>query len=246
MSRRLPFRGIGLVLLSVATAWAGMSAPPVSAQVVNVTGEVKLFAGSSQRLVKDASHVVIWLVPMRPEEPLAPSRPHPPYRMLQHGKRFEPSLLVVPVGSVVAFPNLDPWFHNVFSLFRGQRFDLGLYPAGTDREVRFNHSGVSYLFCNIHPQMEAVILSVDSNLFGISDPTGRVSIAGVPAGQYWMHVWYGNATADALRALDRVLSVSGAELALPPIVIAVKKQTHLAHQNLYGADYAPPALDRTY
>jgi len=65
-------------------------------------------------------------------------------------------VLVVPVGSVVDFPNHDPFFHNVFSLFDGKRFDLGLYEAGATNSVRFDRLGVSFLFCNIHPEMSAV------------------------------------------------------------------------------------------
>ena len=67
---------------------------------------------------------------------------------------FEPHLLIIPLGSTVSFPNLDPFFHNVFSQFNGKRFDLGLYEAGSTRDVRFDHEGVSYLFCNIHPEIE--------------------------------------------------------------------------------------------
>ncbi len=87
------------------------------------------------------------------------------YRLVQHNKRFEPRMLVVPVGSVVDFPNADPWFHNVFSLYRGKRFDLGLYQAGAQRSVKFDRIGPSYLFCNIHPEMTGVVLAVESELF---------------------------------------------------------------------------------
>src|ERR1019366_9401045 len=66
-------------------------------------------------------------------------------------KAFEPHLIVVTKGSTADFPNRDPWFHNVFSLFNGKRVDLGLYEAGTSRTVHFDREGVSYIFCNIHP-----------------------------------------------------------------------------------------------
>ena len=61
-------------------------------------------------------------------------------------------------GSSVEFPNRDPWFHNVFSLFNGKRFDLGLYEAGSTRTVHFDREGISFIFCNIHPEMSAVIV----------------------------------------------------------------------------------------
>ena len=73
-------------------------------------------------------------------------------------------MLVVPVGSVVAFPNRDPFFHNVFSLFEGKRFDLGLYEAGSTRDVLFDKPGVSYIFCNIHAEMSAVVIARGDSL----------------------------------------------------------------------------------
>ena len=75
---------------------------------------------------------------------------------------FTPHILVVPVGSVVRFPNADPFFHNVFSLFDGKRFDLGLYEAGSTKEVTFSREGLSYIFCNIHPEMSAVVISLST------------------------------------------------------------------------------------
>ena len=82
----------------------------------------------------------------------------------QKNKAFEPHLLVVTIGSNVEFPNDDPWFHNVFSLFNGKRFDLGLYEAGTTRTVHFEREGVSYIFCNIHPEMSAVVVVLSEQL----------------------------------------------------------------------------------
>src|ERR1700687_1696326 len=78
------------------------------------------------REFSDVPHVVDWLTPVSVVQPVrATERSH--CRLLQHNKRFEPGLLVVPVGSVVDFPNADPWFHNGFSLYRGKRFDRGLW-----------------------------------------------------------------------------------------------------------------------
>ena len=102
---------------------------------------------------------------------------------MQRNKSFDPHLLVVPVGSVVAFPNRDPFFHNVFSLFEGKRFDLGLYEAGSTRDVHFDKPGISYIFCNIHPEMSAVVVALDTPYYGISDQHGQVVITRMcPAG----------------------------------------------------------------
>jgi plastocyanin len=89
----------------------------------------------------------------------------PHCRLVQRNKTFEPRLLVVPAGSIVDSPNNDPCLHNVFSISKGRQFDLGLYEAGVVRSVGFDRPGVSYLFCSIHPEMTAVVVTVDSTYF---------------------------------------------------------------------------------
>ena len=103
--------------------------------------------------------------------------------MIQKNKQFDPHMLVVPVGSMVQFPNHDPFFHNVFSLYNGKRFDLGLYETGSERGVRFDREGVSYIFCNIHPEMGAVILALSTPYYDMS-ADGAIVIPRVPPGKY--------------------------------------------------------------
>ncbi len=209
-----------------------------------VTGEVTLTQSGSDS-APDASQVVVWLSPGG-----SSTMPHtidqPRYRLVQHNKRFEPSLLVVPVGSVVDFPNLDPWFHNVFSLYRGKRFDLGLYQAGSQRSVRFDRVGPSYLFCNIHPEMTGVVLAVDSSIYAISDKSGRYTLSGVTPGKYTMHVWYENAKPESLASLQRTVVIDDTIHALPTISVPVAKQVQREHKNKYGQDYDPDALNPDY
>jgi plastocyanin len=209
-----------------------------------ISGEVALVQLQSGHPV-DASQVVVWLVPMNTIQKVhATQQTH--YRMLQKNKHFEPSLLVVPVGSVVDFPNADPWFHNVFSLYRGKRFDLGLYQAGAQRSVKFDRVGPSYLFCNIHPEMKGVVLAVDSELFSTSDKTGHYSIAGVPPGKYQLHVWYENAKPEAVQALQRVVAIESGDRVLPLISVPVVQQMQAGHKNKYGQDYDPNTLKTDY
>src|SRR5580698_9353878 len=140
--------------------------------------------------LKDASQAVVWLNPVAGatlETPRQDASKIP--QLVQKNKSFQPSLLVIPVGGKVEFPNHDPFFHNVFSLFEGKRFDLGLYEAGTSRTVRFDRPGISYIFCNIHPQMSAVIITLTTPLYAISNADGQITLAGVPYGRYKMHVW---------------------------------------------------------
>src|SRR5581483_5450553 len=191
---------------------------------VAVTADIKLIEGNSRTRVKDASDVVMWLVPEQSTGEISGghSQMKRRYRMLQHDKTFEPNLLVVPLGSVVDFPNLDPWFHNVFSLYQGKRFDLGLYQAGSEKQVVFDRPGPAFLFCNIHPQMTAVILSVESDLFCVSDKSGRVLIPQAPTGRYKMHVWYENAAPEFVDA-GKNIEISAAENVLPPVSIPVMR-----------------------
>jgi len=211
-----------------------------------VSGEIRLVQPKSGKRLKDASGAVVWLVPLdRLQAVRFDSRPRT-YRMVQHHKQFQPHLLVVPLGSVVVFPNLDPWFHNVFSLYRGKRFDLGLYEAGSQKQVRFDRPGPSYIFCNIHPEMMAVVLAVDTPFYAISDRSGRWSIPGVPAGRYRLRVWHENATPAALDALGRVVEVGAGRALLSALAIPVTPHDWLSHTNLYGRKYDPTTLTPVY
>ena len=210
-----------------------------------VTGEVTLTQSGSDS-APDASQVVVWLTPSGSTPAPTAATAKPRYRLIQRNKHFEPSLLVVPVGSVVDFPNYDPWFHNVFSLYRGKRFDLGLYQAGDTKSVMFDKPGVSYIFCNIHPQMAAVVLTVPSRYFGLTDHSGHVAIAGVPDGRYGMHVWYENADPAALAVIGRSVTVSDQDRSLPTVSIQVVPHDLRQHKNKYGRDYDTETLAPNY
>jgi plastocyanin len=211
-----------------------------------VSGEAVVMAPGARAMEKDASKVVVWLVPLDAVQPVRATTERPHYRLLQRNKRFEPALLVVPVGSVVDFPNADPWFHNVFSLYRGKRFDLGLYQAGSQRSVRFDRIGPSYLFCNIHPEMTGVVLALDSELFGVTDKSGHYSISGVAPGKYVLHVWYANATPESLQALQRQVTIEDGNQTLPPTSVKAVKPAPAEHKNKYGQDYDPETLKTDY
>ncbi len=239
-----PPREILILAFSAASAVLALAqANPVERRG-QLSGEVALVQAVTGASTKDASHVVVWLTAMDAVQQVRVTERH--YRLLQHNKRFEPGLLVVPVGSVVDFPNADPWFHNVFSLYRGKRFDLGLYQAGAQRSVKFDRVGPSYLFCNIHPQMTGVVLAVDSELFAVTDKSGRYSIEGVAPGKYVFHVWYDNAAPESLEALARPVTIETETRALSLISIKVTKQTQTEHKNKYGQDYDPDTLKTDY
>lgn len=226
---------------------AGVAAQPPSYATepdIAVSGEAALAVPESG-VAKDASRIVVWLSPVDAARPVRVTSERRHYRLVQHNKRFEPGLLVVPVGSVVDFPNLDPWFHNVFSLYRGKRFDLGLYQAGAQRSVRFDRIGPSYLFCNIHPEMTGVVLAVDSELFAVTDKSGHYTIAGLTPGKYVLHVWYENATQESLQALQRLVTIQSDDHILPAISVKALMQIP-EHKNKYGQDYDPAPLKTDY
>ena len=229
------------LFLAAMLCWA--QAPPVTGQVeiVQHAGNqlVPVGAGNAPGAAPDASDVVVWLSPLDRAAPPAGAPAHPP-QIVQRNKAFEPHVLVVQAGSVVQFPNKDPFFHNVFSLFNGKRFDLGLYEAGSSKGVRFDRPGVSFLFCNIHEEMSAVIVAVDTPYFGLSDRSGRVSISGVPDGRYQLHVWYERSLAEDLKALDRVVTISDGMRTLETLHVVNNPGFTLAHKNKYGEDYVPP------
>lgn len=213
----------------------------VCAEDVTVTARVALVNGTDGARSHDAGNVVVWLMPTdSPDTSFGDAMRRA--RLTQHNKSFEPHVVVVPVGSVVAFPNHDPFFHNVFSLFEGKRFDLGLYEAGTTRDVHFDKAGISYIFCNIHPEMSAVVIAVETRYYGISDQRGQVVIPNVPPGHYVLHVWYEAALPEALKSLahDVTVSENTSTLGLLRLTEVALPQSH---KNLYGRDYDPPAPD---
>ena len=194
------------------------------------------------RATADASDVVVWLKVLEQiGAGTTPDASHQKkWQLVQHNKSFHPHVLVVPVGSMVDFPNRDPFFHNVFSLFDGKRFDLGLYEAGATNSVRFDRLGVSFLFCNIHPEMSGVVVAVDTPYFGISDRAGNITIANVPDGKYELHVWYERSLPEDLKSLTRTVTISASATDLGTLGVPENPSFAPGHKNKYGQDYTTP------
>jgi len=214
------------------------------AQSLTVTGRVTLLAPASQGRHADNSNAVVYLTPLQ-------GITGPPavrngsasrrFQLVQKNKRFTPHILVVPVGAVVEFPNHDPFFHNVFSLFEGKRFDLGLYEAGATRTITFTKPGVSYIFCNIHPEMSAVIIVTKSPYYALSDTAGKVTISDVPAGRYQLNIWHERCLPEALRSLSREVDLFPGSTSLGELRLPESGDLLSNHKNLYGRDYDPAA-----
>lgn len=188
-----------LAVLSVGL-WVGL-APPASGETIHGHVDVRLRLAAPQRgpsvaklggaarplRVPDRGRSVVYLetAPLgafeRPENARA--------RMDQQGEAFVPYVLPVRVGTTVDFPNDDPIFHNVFSLSKARRFDLGRYAAGQSKSVRFDRPGIVRVFCEIHSHMSGFVLVFAHGFFAATDDEGRYEIGYVPAGRYTIVAW---------------------------------------------------------
>jgi plastocyanin len=241
--RRLRKLGPIVVALFAGFVVLAQTAPPpvtLKAEIVNPKAGKKSATSGGEG---DSSNVVVWLIPIGVAAGAAsappPARPMP--QIAQTNKSFDPHVLVIQVGTEVRFPNKDPFLHNVFSLFDGKRFDLGFYEAGSSKTVHFDRAGVSFLFCNIHPEMSAAVIAVDTPYFGSSDRAGRVSIPNVPDGKYQLNVWYERSLPEDLKNDTRVVTISDAARSLETIRVIENPNFSLEHKNKYGQDYVPPA-----
>ena len=173
-------------------------------------------------------------------EPLEQAAPRQPQKVVlgQKNKTFQPRVVAVPVGSTVEFPNNDQIFHNVFSLSLPQPFDLGLYRAGESKSRTFTQPGVYRVFCNIHPQMSAIVVVAPSPYVVVVPPDGRFSLE-LPAGRYRL-------TALSERAAPTtadVTSVQGLATA-PDLQLDESTWKFTQHKNKFGQDYPAAAYNR--
>jgi plastocyanin len=225
------FRPLALAALALAAASAA-----------TVSGRVELVSSHDPNVRKhtDYSGVVVWLEPASgaPVIPAGVGRA----QMVQKNKTFTPHVLAITVGTVVDFPNFDPIFHNAFSNYNGQIFDIGLYSPGSTKSQAFRREGVVRVFCNIHLTMSAVIVVLKSPYFSTSAKNGSFAIADVPAGSYRTHVFHERAAEQTLAGLTRSIEVEDGPLELPAVQISESGYLELPHQNKFGKDY-PPLTD---
>lgn len=195
---------------------------------------------------KDYSGIIVSVRPVNPAPaaapPAAPGTNH--VTMLQKNKMFTPHVLPVVAGAYVDFPNGDPIFHNAFSSYNGQIFDVGLYPPGGSRSVHFTRPGVVRVFCNIHPSMSAVILVLASPWFTVTAKDGSFQLD-VPPGTWELSVFHERATEQTLRTLNQRIVVGSGPQTLPSIVVSEAGFLPAPHKNKYGTEYAPQPDDKS-
>lgn len=226
-----------IVLCWVVVFWG----TPLAASSVMGRVELKDSHVPSVRKGQDYSGVVVWLLPSAGGP--APRAEGKHARLIQKDKTFTPHVLAIETGTTVDFPNYDPIFHNAFSNFSGQLFDIGLYAPGSSRSFRFRRSGTVRIFCNIHPAMSAVILVVDTPYFAVSGRDGKFEIANVVPGEYKLKVFHERATESVLQGLERTVPVESGKFSLPVMEISESGYLPAPHKNKYGKDYSNPMED---
>ena len=227
----------------------GRAAPALCGLFLSLAGATTLAGGSVSGRVElrdsqdaavrrhmDFSGVVVWLEPVAGSPAPAPS--DAVARMVQKNKTFTPHVLPIRVGASVDFPNFDPIFHNAFSNYNGQLFDVGLYPPGTSRRVRFARPGVVRVFCNIHAAMSAVIVVLNTPYFEATPKNGVFQLDNVPPGEYALHFFHERATQTTLDSLTRRVMVGEGSITVPVVAISESGYIVIPHHNKYGHDYA--------
>ena len=217
--RWISLRPAALVLLPTLVA-----ALPAAAGTVR--GRVQLVEKGG-RPASDVTDVVVYVDGVK-------AKPTPgKTTMAMKGKSFIPRLVVVPVGGTVEFPNEDPIFHNVFSVSGENRFDLELYKRPKSGSWTFQHPGVARIYCNIHPQMSAVVLVRDNPYYTKTAQDGTFEIPDVPSGKYVLRAWHergGEAAQD--------VTVTARADSAVQITLDASSFKRLPHKNKFGKDYS--------
>ena len=224
--RRLTRLSVAGLAFACALRTAPAAAGEIRVSITVLTPEKKVVPGAG---------AVVWIVDAAAAKAAAISvRP----QIASKGKRFEPHVAAVPAGGTVYFPNLDGIYHNVFSLSEGARFDLGLYRNGASRAMSFERPGVVRIYCNIHPQMAALLVVMDGAIWAQAGADGTAVLTNVPPGRATMRAW------DE-KGGDFTATVEVPEAGAVPLAVALDGSSwrETGHTNKYGTDYPPPDDD---
>jgi plastocyanin len=196
------------------------------AQAATLEGRIALI--ERNKPVRQVEDVVVYF---RPTQPVAPIPADEPRVMSTYRKRFDPRVLVIPVGGQVQFPNRDPILHNAFSVSRSNRFDIGLFGEGEGDQVQFDNPGLVRVFCNVHQAMVGHILVLDTPYFVKAGSDGRFRLEGMPDGPGKFYVWHERAGKPLI--MDIQLPAAD-DLALE---LSLTKRRIPNHRNKHGKSY---------
>jgi hypothetical protein len=200
----------------------------------NVGGKVSFVTKRGQNPI--VVETLVWLEPLSGRVP----KPLPAkFQMVTRGKMVVPHVLAIPVGSTVEFPNDDPISHNLFSLSSNNPFDLGLYRRGAGKTQRFDTPGLVNVYCNVHPNMSAVIQVMSTPYYGFVDQRSNYTVANVPAGRYRLIAW--NEQGGQIESPIEV-TTAGTVSGNVALMLDSRNYRLTQHLNKIGKPYEPPSL----
>jgi len=202
---------------------AVLAAPAVAQPSGRVVGTVKVTESDGQPA--GSGDVIVYVVGFSepPGDKVA--------IIAQKGRRFVPDLIAITANERVAFPNLDPFLHNVFSQSAPRKFDLGSFKRNESKEKEFPTTGVVDVYCNIHPEMAATILVVPNRRHVVAGPDGKFTLEGVQPGDWTVFAYTRRATKPASA---KVTVKAGAETTVD---LEIVRGAEPAHLNKYGEKY---------
>jgi hypothetical protein len=220
--KRLPAFSAALIMIA---------ALPLAA--ANVTGKIAFVTKRGQNPVP--AETLVWLEPLGGK---VPRRAPGTFQIVTRNKILIPHVLAIPVGSTVGFPNDDPISHNLFSLSSNNAFDLGLYRKGAGKTQKFDTPGIVNVYCNVHPNMSAVIHVLSTPYFGFADTTGGFSVGDVPPGRYRLVVWNEQGGQSEAPVID--VTTSGLSQAVT-LTLDSRNYRATVHMNKVGKPYQSPS-----
>jgi plastocyanin len=223
---------IALALLCAASARAGGQEPvPASEPSAELVAKITLVPPPGMKTTPAGT--VVWLPGLDKGTPAQANA-----TVASKNKRFEPHVVAVRKGGSVAFPNVDPIYHNAFSVSATNPFDLGLYRKGASRSATLKAPGLVRVYCNIHPEMAAYVMVVEGGFFAVADEAGEVRFTGIPPGRHVVRLW--NEMAGEQEA---TLDFGAGRATAWNVSLDASQYRRLPHKNKHGKDYPPATKD---
>jgi plastocyanin len=228
-TRVLQFPAVNSMKRMALTALVAAGGLAATAFAADLTGSVSFTSKRGQKPV--ISETLVWL------EPLSGTKPSRSVtaQMITRSKALVPHVMAIPLGSTIQFPNDDPIIHNLFSVSSVNAFDLGLYKKGAGKTQKFDRAGVVNVYCNVHPNMSAVIHVMETPYYAFADPTGAWRIEDVSSGKYRLNVW--SEIGGSAQSIVEVAS-SGQVKGSLQMNLDSRNYRSAPHLNKYGQPYS--------